>query len=213
MATLSKRIKSPLGALTLVADEKALKAVLFERDGSERPRSSSGEARSQTQPKRQSQREPQERSSPAAARILDRAEAQLGEYFRGSRTSFALPLAFEGTAFQERVWRELTRIPFGETASYAEIAKRIGSPSACRAVGAANGRNPISIVVPCHRVIGARGELTGFGGGIEAKAYLLRHEARVMEAAGRCEAGQVQMAFEETPAKLGRHGRRAGGRA
>lgn len=101
---------------------------------------------------------------------------QLAEYFSGARQGFDLPLAPEGTEFQRRVWEELSRIPFGETRNYGEIAQAIGNPKASRAVGAANGRNPIPIVVPCHRVIGADGSLTGFGGGLETKQRLLALE-------------------------------------
>ena len=95
---------------------------------------------------------------------------------------FEIPLDFVGTPFQLRVWTALTRIPFGETRSYGEIARAIGAPAAVRAVGAANGRNPVSIIAACHRVIGANGSLTGFAGGLEAKAYLLRHEAALLAA-------------------------------
>jgi methylated-DNA-[protein]-cysteine S-methyltransferase len=101
---------------------------------------------------------------------------QLDEYFAGVRREFDLPLHFEGTTFQRRVWNELTRIPYGETWSYGQLASRIGNPGASRAVGLANGRNPISILVPCHRVIGADGSLTGYGGGLERKRWLLAHE-------------------------------------
>lgn len=110
---------------------------------------------------------------------LAAAAAQLTEYFAGSRVAFDLPLAPRGTEFQRRVWDALREIPYGETISYAELARRIGQPSAMRAVGLANGRNPISIVVPCHRVIGADGSLTGYGGGIDRKRVLLDLEARV----------------------------------
>ncbi len=108
---------------------------------------------------------------PAAAR-------QLKEYFAGKRREFDLPLRMEGTEFQQRVWRELTKIPFGETRSYGQLAKRIGNPNGSRAVGLANGRNPIAIIVPCHRVIGADGSLTGFGGGLDRKEWLLTHEGQ-----------------------------------
>ena len=107
---------------------------------------------------------------------LTAAVQQLTEYFAGNRRTFDLPLRLQGTAFQQRVWHELTKIPFGETWSYGELAKRISKPSASRAVGLANGRNPISILVPCHRVIGADGSLTGYGGGLERKRWLLAHE-------------------------------------
>jgi len=110
---------------------------------------------------------------------LNLARRQLNEYFGGTRQTFELPLAAQGTAVQKDVWRALTQIPYGETRSYGEIAKQLGKPKASRAIGAANGRNPISIIVPCHRVIGSDGSLTGFGGGIERKQWLLAHEARV----------------------------------
>lgn len=103
---------------------------------------------------------------------------QLGEYFAGERRQFDLPLAAAGTPFQRAVWSELSRIPFGETRSYGEVARALGKPGASRAVGRANGANPIPIVVPCHRVLGADGSLTGFGGGLEAKAALLALEGR-----------------------------------
>jgi methylated-DNA-[protein]-cysteine S-methyltransferase len=106
------------------------------------------------------------------------ARAQLGEYFAGERFEFDLPLGATGTQFQRKVWSELCRIPYGATASYGELARRVGQPGAARAVGLANGSNPLPIVVPCHRVIGADGSLTGFGGGIERKRWLLVHEAR-----------------------------------
>jgi len=109
--------------------------------------------------------------------LLDRAEQQLIEYFAGTRTAFDLPLASDGTEFQKKVWAELTRIPYGETASYGEIARRLGyAPGISRAVGAANGANPIPIVVPCHRVIGSNGSLTGYAGGLERKRTLLQLE-------------------------------------
>lgn len=109
--------------------------------------------------------------------VLGRAVRELEEYLAGTRESFALPLAPRGTAFQRAVWEALTAIPFGETRSYAEIAVAIGRPRAVRAVGGANARNPLSVVVPCHRVVGSRGDLTGYAGGIERKRWLLAHES------------------------------------
>jgi methylated-DNA-[protein]-cysteine S-methyltransferase len=106
------------------------------------------------------------------------AKRQLREYFDGQRQHFELPLAPRGTPFQQRVWDELQRIDYGETVSYRDIAERIGKPTAVRAVGAANGRNPISIIVACHRVVGSDGSLTGYGGGLAAKVWLLSHEAK-----------------------------------
>ncbi|GAB5470544.1 MAG: methylated-DNA--[protein]-cysteine S-methyltransferase [Rhodospirillales bacterium] len=111
-----------------------------------------------------------------ADRPFAEAKAQLAAYFAGRRQHFELPLTLTGTAFQKRVWQVLQTIPLGETRSYGWLAKTIGAPKASRAVGAANGANPLPIVVPCHRVVGAKGALTGFGGGIETKSFLLEHE-------------------------------------
>ena len=109
----------------------------------------------------------------AGTPLTRRMEEELGEYFAGKRREFDLPLAPRGTAFQLSVWEELRRIPYGETRAYGDLAKNIGNPKACRAVGMANNRNPISIVIPCHRVIGAGGALVGYGGGLDIKALLL----------------------------------------
>ncbi len=157
MTHASKTVASPVGALTLVASDTALVAILWENDD----------------PRRVPLGATQETTGHP---VLDEAARQIDAYFAGTRTAFDLPLDFRGTDFQKRVWRELVAIPFGEVRSYAEVARAIGRPAAVRAVGAANGRNPISIVAPCHRVIGSNGRLTGFAGGLEAKAYLLRHE-------------------------------------
>jgi len=108
-----------------------------------------------------------------------RVAEQLAEYFAGERREFELPIAPRGTGFQERVWQALVAIRFGETRSYRELAQAIGRPAASRAVGTANAKNPISIIVPCHRVIAASGELTGYAGGLPAKRWLLDHEARI----------------------------------
>ncbi|MEA3024222.1 MAG: methylated-DNA-[protein]-cysteine S-methyltransferase [Alphaproteobacteria bacterium] len=152
-----KTMKSPVGALRLVASHDGLAAVLWENDKPGRVRLNlAGE----------------DEGHP----VLVEAEQQLNEYFAGRRKTFSLKLDFAGTEFQRKVWQALLEIPFGQTRSYGEIAKRIGSPAAMRAVGAANGRNPISIVAPCHRVIGATGKLTGFAGGLDAKAHLLALE-------------------------------------
>ena len=152
-------IDSPVGPLTLVATDTALRAVAFPVDG--RPA------------------QPEPGAVPVAAAdhpVLAEAARQLGEYFAGTRLTFDLPLAPEGTPFQRRAWEALGEIPYGVTVSYGEQARRIGAEGKARAVGAANGRNPLAIVVPCHRVVGADGSLTGFGGGIETKAWLLGHE-------------------------------------
>jgi methylated-DNA-[protein]-cysteine S-methyltransferase len=152
-----KYFASPVGKLTLVASETGLVAVLWENDNPRRvPLTDLVEDDNQ--------------------HILIEAERQLTEYFAGQRSSFSLPLDMRGTAFQKDVWRALQAIPFGTTLSYGEIANKLGKPTASRAVGAANGRNPISIVVPCHRVIGSTGKLTGFAGGLDAKAHLLSLE-------------------------------------
>jgi methylated-DNA-[protein]-cysteine S-methyltransferase len=116
---------------------------------------------------------------PASA-LLARARQQLTEYFARTRTTFDLPLDPPGTTFQRRVWNLLRAIPYGATTSYGELARRLGDPHATRAVGAANGKNPIPIIVPCHRVVGARGELTGFGGGLDRKRWLLEHEGALL---------------------------------
>lgn len=109
--------------------------------------------------------------------VLRQAERELGEYFAGTRRAFDVPLEPRGTPFQRRVWQALARIPYGTTWRYRDLAEHLGTPTATRAVGAANGRNPLPIVLPCHRVIGADGALTGFGGGLDTKAFLLRLES------------------------------------
>lgn len=149
---------SPVGPLRLVADAHGLRQIWFETE---------------RHPKQAS---PDWVRSPAA---LAFARVQLEEYFAGTRTQFELPLHPQGTAFQLAVWQALSRIPYAATISYGELARRIGQARAMRAVGAANGRNPLPIVVPCHRVIGANGSLTGFGGGLPTKRYLLALEQRV----------------------------------
>lgn len=115
-------------------------------------------------------------SQPASTSLLLETVQQLKEYFEGLRRSFTIPLSPEGTPFQQRVWEQLLRIPYGETRSYGQVALMVGSPKAVRAVGMANHRNPISILIPCHRVIGAKGALTGYGGGLEKKQWLLELE-------------------------------------
>lgn len=158
----SKTIASPVGELTLVAEGNALVAILWEGD------------------------DPARVPLPALVDtpdhpVLCETARQLDEYFAGRRRTFDVPLAFRGTVFQRAVWSALLRIPFGETRSYGRIARELDRPNATRAVGAANGRNPISIIAPCHRVIGANGALTGFAGGLAAKEALLTLES---EAAG-----------------------------
>jgi len=124
-------------------------------------------------------------ASQDAPAILHKAASQLAAYFGGERQAFSLNLDLWGTPFQQQVWQELLKIPFGETIAYKELAQRVGRRNAFRAVGAANGRNPVSIMVPCHRVVGSDGKLTGYGGGLWRKAWLLDHEQRVL----RGEAG------------------------
>ncbi len=147
---------SPIGRLVVAADEEGVRHILFDRNRHGLP----------------SGRSAWLRSPPRVAH----ARKQLEEYFEGERREFDLPLVPVGTPFQVLVWHTLATIPYGETWSYGQLAKLIGEPESARAVGAANGRNPIPIVLPCHRVIGADGSLTGFGGGLDKKATLLRLE-------------------------------------
>lgn len=151
-------IATPIGDLTVVASRRGVRAVHWGCEGAD------GEGAPEA----------------GAVEQLQRTVGQIDEYFRGERRDFDLDLDVQGTEFQRLVWRELERIPFGETRSYGEIAEAIGRPAAARAVGAATGRNPAPILVPCHRVVGASGALTGFAGGMEAKRALLTHEAEVV---------------------------------
>lgn len=153
-----KTMKSPVGDLKLVASGKGLAAILWPNDDPKRVHLA---------PLVEQPNHP----------VLAETERQLEDYFKGKRRSFDLPLDFAGTDFQKSVWQALLRIPYGQTRSYGEIANELGNAKAMRAVGAANGRNPISIVAPCHRVIGASGKLTGFAGGLETKEFLLRLES------------------------------------
>jgi methylated-DNA-[protein]-cysteine S-methyltransferase len=155
-------MRSPVGLLTLIASDRGLAAVLWQND---RP------ARVRVRADREDASHP----------VLVDARRQLDEYFAGRRKQFALPLDPMGTPFQQRVWQALNTIPFGETRSYSDIARQIGYPTAVRAVGAANGRNPVSIVTPCHRVVGSSGKLTGFAGGLDTKAFLLTLEGSRVE--------------------------------
>lgn len=154
---VSTVMRTPVGTLTLVATDAGLAAILWQDDRPDRVRVHA---------------ESEDRHHP----VLLETSRQLSEYFAGSRKTFDLTLDADGTAFQQKVWEALRTIPFGETRSYAQIAMQIGMPDAARAVGAANGRNPISIVTPCHRVVGSTGKLTGFAGGLEVKAQLLALE-------------------------------------
>ncbi|MGO4323060.1 methylated-DNA--[protein]-cysteine S-methyltransferase [Pseudomonas sp. KB_12] len=154
-----KTIQSPVGQLILVARKTRLAAILWENERLNRVRLG---------PLEEDTQHP----------VLKETERQLLEYFAGQRRRFELELDFAGTDFQVRVWQALLTIPFGETRSYRDIAIQIGQPTAVRAVGAANGRNPISIIAPCHRVIGSSGSLTGFAGGLAAKQLLLSLEGQ-----------------------------------
>ena len=147
---------TPIGELLLAGDEERLHVIGF--------------------PEGKTRRDPERDWIYKEAPFAD-ARRQLSEYFAGRRKAFDLPLTVNGTEFQRRVLEELQRIPYGETVSYSDVARRIGRPKAVRAVGAANGYNPLPIVIPCHRVIGSSGDLTGFGGGLETKRALLRLEA------------------------------------
>jgi methylated-DNA-[protein]-cysteine S-methyltransferase len=156
-------MESPLGPLLLTAVGEALAGVYMDGHANG-PSAGSDWVHSDDSP------------------VLAEARRQLAAYFCGELKRFDLPLSPDGTAFQQKVWRELQAIDYGETVSYGEIARRLGAPNASRAVGLANGSNPISIVIPCHRVIGANGKLTGYGGGIERKAALLDFEKAVRAA-------------------------------
>jgi methylated-DNA-[protein]-cysteine S-methyltransferase len=166
MEHASTTMASPVGRLTLIANREGLAAILWDDDDPLRVRIGPC-------------------MDDPAHPVLREAQTQLEEYFGGKRRMFSVALAPVGTPFQQQVWQELRAIPFGETRSYGELARRIGRPTAMRAVGAANGRNPLSIIVPCHRVIGSSGKLTGFAGGLAAKATLLRLEG-MADAGSRC---------------------------
>ena len=159
MTLVFSYLSSPVGRLKLVAGDAGLVAILWGNDDPDRVRMGAMT------------------EQPDHA-VLAETSRQLGDYFAGRRQRFTVKLDFRGTAFQKQVWAALLAIPFGETRSYGQIAEALGRPSASRAVGAANGRNPISIIAPCHRVVGANGALTGFAGGLAAKTYLLDHERR-----------------------------------
>ena len=158
MTTFHTTFESPVGPLLLMSDGQSLTGLHTDNDKN----------RPATRP---------DWIGDEGAAPFAKVKAQLRDYFEGGLTEFDLPLAPQGTEFQQRVWQELRGIPYGETISYAELARRIGNPNASRAVGMANSRNPISIIVPCHRVIGADNSLTGYAGGLERKRMLLAHEA------------------------------------
>jgi len=154
VTTWTTTIDSPVGPLLLTSDGTSLTRVLFDAEP-----------------------DPEWSTEPCA--LLDEAVRQLEEYFAGERTEFSLELAPAGTEFQRRVWGMLREIPYGETTTYGTLANRLGNPRTVRAVGLANGRNPIAVIIPCHRVIGADGSLVGFGGGLDRKRALLDHETEV----------------------------------
>ena len=160
MTLVATHIDSPVGTLRLVGSYAGLSAVIWDGDDPARV------AFANT-------------ANDGGNSVLAHAAEQITEYFAGQRTEFDLALDLRGTTFQVKAWRALATIPIGETVSYREQASRIGAPTAVRAIGAANGRNPVSIVLPCHRVIGANGSLTGFAGGLDAKRALLAFERRV----------------------------------
>lgn len=165
-------VDSPIGTLLISGTERVVCSISFPKGG--KPR------------------KPESGWTGSDAGALGEAARQLREYFEGRRTAFELPLDPAGTAFQKAVWMLLREIPYGETISYGELARRTGNPKASRAVGAANGANPLPIVVPCHRVIGANGKLTGFGGGLPVKEALLELERHSMPRAQRALAGMFE---------------------
>ncbi|HYM20804.1 MAG TPA: methylated-DNA--[protein]-cysteine S-methyltransferase [Candidatus Kapabacteria bacterium] len=148
---LQSTITSPLGTILITANDEAITSIWFEES---------------------------EVISTSSSKLIDEAVKQLMEYFSGIRKTFDLPLAPDGTEFQKKVWNSLLDIPYGKTVSYLDVSRKIGDEKAIRAVGMANGKNPISIVIPCHRVIGSDGKLTGYGGGLWRKEWLLRHERK-----------------------------------
>jgi methylated-DNA-[protein]-cysteine S-methyltransferase len=166
------QIDSPVGELTLIASHEHLFGVSFGEAGSRPTKVADLIAQATV-------------CEPSQHRLLAESVSQLEEYFRGARREFDLPLWPLGTEFQKAAWQVLREIPYGETLNYARQAERAGSPKGSRAVGSANGRNPIAIIIPCHRVIGADGSLTGFGGGMDAKRWLLDHEQRVLGPSGQ----------------------------
>jgi len=151
MSLFYDTLASPIGTVTIEADDDHILQIMFDQDDVE--------------------------IHPNA--WTEQCKVQLQDYFRGKRTEFDLPVKFQGTAFQEQVWQALLDVPFGETATYGQQAEKISNPKAVRAVGAANGKNKLNIVVPCHRIVGSDGSLTGYGGGIDRKKWLLQHEEKV----------------------------------
>jgi methylated-DNA-[protein]-cysteine S-methyltransferase len=162
----SSTVESPVGRLTIIVSARGVRAVLWPDDDAGRVPDIDRVDRAAD-------------LVPAAREMIADVESQLAEYFAGTRTEFDVPLDPVGTEFQRSAWRALREIPYAETVSYGEQAERLGDRNKARAVGAANGRNPISIIVPCHRVVGSNGSLGGFAGGVETKQYLLELERRV----------------------------------
>ena len=156
--TSTKQLDSPIGRLRLVATDEGLSRLLFPEQADEDPDSDGDPTETDNHP------------------VLDEAATQLAEYFAGRRQEFDIPLDLTGTEFQRAAWSALANVPFGETRSYRQQAEAIGRPKAVRAIGAANGRNPVPIVLPCHRIVGSDGSLTGYGGGLPIKEFLLNHE-------------------------------------
>lgn len=166
MSLYFREVKSPVGKLKIVASDEGLRAILWPDDDPARVRFETA---------------PRLSSTPLIASVTE----QLDDYFAGRRTRFEVELDLRGTDFQLAVWRELVRIGYGRTTTYGDLAKRVGRPTGARAVGAAVGRNPVSIVVPCHRVIGANGQMTGFAGGLASKTRLLTIEGALRNEAKR----------------------------
>ncbi len=156
--TSTKQLDSPIGRLRLVATDEGLSHLLFDQQADEDPDSDGDPAETDNHP------------------VLAAATTQLAEYFAGRRQEFDIPLDLTGTEFQRAAWSALASVPFGETRSYRQQAEAIGRPKAVRAIGAANGKNPVPIVLPCHRIVGSDGSLTGYGGGLPIKEFLLNHE-------------------------------------
>ena len=155
-------VTAPFGVVTVVVSDLGVRYVTFANDAHPKSFAGMNIVTGKSQP------------------ILDSVDEQLREYFAGTRRSFDVPLDLHGTEFQVEAWQSLARVPYGKTASYAQQAASIGRPKAVRAIGGANGRNPVAIVLPCHRIVGSDGSLTGFGGGIEVKKWLLTHEEQVI---------------------------------
>ncbi len=169
------KMDTPIGCICIAAEEGKVSEIRIERDAGQAPGRTGGHADREEQGDISKERAdlPEDRMT---EEVLERTVRQLKEYFRGERKTFDVPIQTKGTPFQENVWKALREIPYGETCSYGDIAKKIGCPKGARAVGAACGRNPVLIVTPCHRVVGGNGALTGFTGGLHVKEKLLELE-------------------------------------